>query len=475
MPTPSSKLAGSSQALMSILSTAPDLRSGPGLTEILHILAQRRTMDLSDLGADDQAALIAARASELLPGREQLAGLLASARQQGRQLIVKFGIDPTAADVHVGHAVPMIIAARFQRMGHRVVFIVGDVTAKIGDPSGRVSDRPALSDEDIQRNLKTYREQVTPFFDFTRADFRFNGEWLAPLTLPQFIGILQEIPLSASLQREDFRSRLSAGSGLTMAELVYSVVMALDSVEIAADIELGGIDQLLNMQMCRRVMVNAGQVPETVIATPLIEGTDGTGVKMSKSKGNYVGLAFEPRDVFGRLMSIPDRLVPDYLRALTEMLDSEIGMLADLVASKRIHPMGPKTLLASDVTSTIHGLEAAAAALAGFRAQFSARRFSDAHDLPAIERDSNGTSSVAVLLAQTVKLVSSLSEVRRVAAGGGLRLVVEVPGHEPESVSLTTEDAGKALDDVLAENSALAGRPGARVFIRSGRNVLEVR
>ena len=178
----------------------------------------------------------------------------------------------------------------------------------------------------------------------------------APVTLPEFIGVLEKLPVAASLQREDFRSRLAAGSGLTMAELVYSVVMALDSVEITADIELGGLDQLLNMQMCRRVMENSGQQPEIIIATALIEGTDGTGAKMSKSKGNYVGLAFEPKDVFGKLMSAADRLLPAYLRALTELLDPEIDLLMQLMADRKIHPMGVKTLLACDVTAAVHGI-----------------------------------------------------------------------------------------------------------------------
>src|SRR6266516_7563490 len=204
MPDLNTRLGASSEALMTILRAAPDLREGPELAAILQLLAQRRTMDLSDLPPGEQAALIASRANELLPSVGQLGELLTSARTAGRQLIVKFGIDPTAADVHVGHAVPMIIASRFQRMGHRVVFIVGDITAKIGDPSGRTADRPPLTDDDIQRNLKTYREQVTPFFDFVHADFRFNSEWLAPFTLPQFIGVLEKLPLSASLQREDF-------------------------------------------------------------------------------------------------------------------------------------------------------------------------------------------------------------------------------------------------------------------------------
>ena len=341
------RLGSSQAALLDTLRTSPDLSDESALTGVLDLLAHRRTLDLSDLPPEDQAALVAARTADLLPSVARLVDLLKTAH---RPLVVKFGIDPTAADVHVGHAVPMMIASRFQRMGHRVVFIVGDVTAKIGDPSGRSADRPALGDEEIARNMATYRHQVGPFFDFDRADFRLNSEWLAGFTLPRFLGVLAKLPLSAALQRDDFRGRLSAGAGLTLAELVYSVVMALDSAEVVADVEIGGLDQLLNLQMCRRVMENAGLPAEVVIATGLIEGIDGTGAKMSKSRGNYVGLGSAPREVFGRLMSAPDRLLPDYLCALTELLDPEVERLL-----RSVPPMRVKSLLAADVTAAIHG------------------------------------------------------------------------------------------------------------------------
>jgi tyrosyl-tRNA synthetase len=475
MLTSGTRLHSSHAALMEILRTAPDLREGPELTMILELLQERRAMDLSDLLPAEQAALIASRSHDLLPSTGQLTELLTSAGREERQLIVKFGIDPTAADVHVGHAVPMIIASRFQRMGHRVVFIVGDITAKIGDPSGRTADRPALTDDDIRHNMKTYREQVTPFFDFDHADFRFNSEWLAPFTLPQFIGVLEKLPVAVPLQREDFRNRLAAGSGLTMAELVYSVVMALDSVEIIADIELGGLDQLLNMQMCRRVMENAGQRPEIIIATGLIEGTDGTGAKMSKSKGNYVGLAFEPRDVFGKLMSAADRLLPEYLKALTELLDPEIDLLLQLMAGREIHPMGVKTLLASDVTTTVHGLQEAADSRAGFKAQFSQKRFSDTPDLPVIDKAEHGSATVGELFVKVTRAVPSLNQVRRVASGGGLRLVTEAPDRDQESVSLAEGDASGSLASLLTAHAALIGQPGARTFLKCGRFLIEVR
>lgn len=475
MITAGTRLSASHDTLITILGDAPELREGPALTQILELLRERRAMDLSDLPPAEQATLISARSQELLPSVGALASRLATAGAEGRKLIVKFGIDPTAADVHVGHAVPMIIASRFQRMGHQVVFIVGDITATIGDPSGRTADRPPLTDDDIRANMATYRDQVTPFFDFTRAGFRYNSEWLAPVTLPEFIGVLEKLPVAASLQREDFRSRLAAGSGLTMAELVYSVVMALDSVKITADIELGGLDQLLNMQMCRRVMENAGQQPEIIIATGLIEGTDGTGAKMSKSKGNYVGLAFEPKDVFGKLMSAADRLMPAYLRALTELLDPEIDLLMQLTADRKIHPMGVKTLLASDVTAVVHGISQADAARAGFTAQFSVKRFSETPDLPAVTLAEHANSTVAELFAKVARLVPSLGQVRRVAAGGGLRLVTEVPGKDQEAALLTEADATATLGSLLKAHEAVTGQAGARNFLKCGRFLIETK
>jgi tyrosyl-tRNA synthetase len=492
---PAVSLHSSASALTGILASSPDLlRRDDAADAILALLAERRRMDLSDLDPRGQAELIAARAARLLPGVDRLTELLSAARAENRALTVKFGIDPTAADVHLGHTVPMILAARFQRMGHRVVFIVGDVTARIGDPSGRTGDRPPLTDEDVRRNLGTYRAQVSPFFDFERAEFRFNSEWLAEITLPQLLGVLEKLPASASLQREDFRTRLANGSGLTMAELVYSVVMALDSVEVGADVELGGIDQLLNMQMCRRVMENAARSPELVVATGLIEGTDGTGAKMSKSKNNYVALAGAPGDVFGKLMSAADRLLPDYLRALTELLDPEIDLLLEGMRDGRIHPMGVKTLLAADVTATIHGPQAAADARAAFRAQFSRsrRRFSDAADVTPVSIAAHGDISAGAAFVTLAGTVNGMKQVRRVAADGGLRLVVEArvadAGTDTDTEEMVTEetvltaaDVDRPLAALLTEHVGRLGGgqgeigPDARVFLRCGRRLVELR
>lgn len=423
-----------------------DLAADATVRELLTETTQRRSLDLSDLSPAEQAALIAARSQELQPSADALAARIIEADKNGRRFIAKFGIDPTGAEVHLGHSVPMLILSRFQRMGHQVVFIVGDMTAKIGDPSGRSDDRPALTDEDIARNLATYRQQVTPFFDFERAQFRHNGDWLRQITLPKIIEITAQIPVSMPLQREDFRKRLDAGQGLSLAELMYSVVMALDSVETNCDLEVGGIDQFLNMQMCRKVMDICGQTPELVVATSLIEGTDGTGAKMSKSKGNYVPLTAPPGEIFGKIMSVPDRVVEPYFRALSEWLDSELAVTSERVKDGSLHPMDLKKILAGEVAAAIHGVDAAMKACDEFVARFSKRTFGEVDELPTIADLSQSVTEVV----KTLGFAKSNGDVRRVAQQNGLRLVVESEGNQ-EQVTLSADEAREPLADVVKD------------------------
>ncbi|MPZ81980.1 MAG: tyrosine--tRNA ligase [Actinophytocola sp.] len=443
-----------------------DLATDDTVRELLAETASRRTMDYSDLSPAEQATLIADRSQQLQPSAEALAERITNAEKEGRRFIAKFGIDPTGAEVHLGHAVPMLILSRFQRMGHQVVFIVGDMTAKIGDPSGRSDERPALTDEDIARNLVTYREQVTPFFDFTRADFKHNGDWLRDISLPQIIEITAQIPASMPLQREDFRKRLEAGQGLSLAELMYSVVMALDSVETGCDLEVGGIDQFLNMQMCRKVMDICGQTSELVVATSLIEGTDGTGAKMSKSKSNYVPLTAPPGEIFGKIMSVPDRLVEPYFRALSEWRDAELAIANERVQAGSLHPMDLKKTLAGEVTAAIHGVDAAMTAREEFVARFSKRTFAEAGDLPEIgDLDQTITETVRAL-----GFAKSNGDVRRVAQQNGLRLVAEVDGEQTQ-VTLTADEAREPLATMVKDK--LSGQPGA-YFLKVGRKLARI-
>ena len=443
-----------------------DLAADATVHELLELTTQRRSLDLSDLSPTEQATLIAERSQELQPSADALAQRIVAAETKSRPFVAKFGIDPTGAEVHLGHAVPMLILSRLQRMGQQVVFIVGDITAKIGDPSGRSDERPALTDDDIARNLVTYRQQVTPFFDFDRAQFRHNGDWLRDITLPRLIEITAQIPASMPLQREDFRKRLDAGYGLSLAELLYSVVMALDSVEINTDLEVGGIDQFLNMQMCRKVMDVCGQIPELVVATPLIEGTDGTGTKMSKSRGNYVPLTAPAGEIFGKIMSIPDRLVEPYFRALSEWRDAELTVAGKRLAAGSLHPMDLKKILAGEVTAAIHGVDAAMKAREEFVARFSTRTFADVENLPSVTELSQTVNDIVKALG----FAKSNGDVRRVAEQNGLRIVIESDTGQ-DQITLTAEEAREPLAAVL--KNKVDGRSGD-CYLKVGRKLARI-
>jgi tyrosyl-tRNA synthetase len=423
----------------------------PPLEPLLEEMQARRRMDLSDLSPAAQAELLAERARDLLPSRAALAEAL------GRRLTVKLGIDPTDAALHLGHAVPIALLSRLQRMGHRTVLIVGDVTARIGDPSGRSAERPPLDEAQVQQNLATYRAQVAPFFDFSRAELRHNSEWLAGVRLPELLEVLARVPVSALLQREDFRARLAAGQGLALSELIYPVVMAMDSAALAADVELGGLDQLLNMQMGRRVMEGAGLAPQLIVTVPLLEGIDGTGAKMSKSLGNTVPLAAGAAEMFGKLMSIPDRLTIPYLRAWSEWTEPELALAAARVEAGALHPMELKKLVAAEAVATVHGVGAALAARREFEARFSERRFAGL-ELPVVVV---GEETVLAVV-RRLGFAASASAARRLARQRAIRIVRE--GDEQGAVIV---DEAMLLG---ALSAAVAGAEGP-AYLAVGRKL----
>ena len=455
-------------SLVELLADA-DLGDEAVFERALMLLRERRALDLSGLAAARQAELIASRTQHLLPSVDDLAERIERRRQGNGRLHVKFGIDPTSPDIHIGHAVPMVLAGRFQRMGHDVTLVIGDITARIGDPSGRVDERPALTEEQIESNLSLYRDQMAPLFDFSRAVLRKNSEWLAPLRLTDLLPLLAKVPVSQSMQREDFRERLSSGHSLTMAEQLYSVVMALDSVELNCDVEIGGVDQLLNMQMCRTLMSISQQEPEIICTMALIEGTDGSGAKMSKSRGNYVAIADPPGEIYGKIMSIPDRLTSEYFRMLTEMVDDELD------AAAKQQPQHLKHLLAATVVDTLAGADAASEARRSFLAHFRDRRLSAASDLPVVSLEEERT--VGSLLTEVLDFAPSMSHCRRVAEQGGLQLVVEAEGEEPAKVKLARADVDAPLAEVvgrLVPGFASESAPGG-LFLRLGRKAAAVR
>lgn len=247
--------------------------------------------------------------------------------------------------------------------------------------------------------------------------------------------------------------------------------MALDSVAISADVELGGVDQLLNLQMCREVMEIREQTPEVIITTPLIEGTDGTGSKMSKSKGNYVGLSSAPDEIFGRLMSIPDHLVEPYLKQLTEWTDEEIATVTGRVADGTAHPMAVKRILAGEVTATLHGLEAAEAARTEFTARFSKRTFGDTQNLPTVSHKEHVATTLGALLTQVLAFAPSNSAARRVAAQNGLRLIAETPDGEQQTTQLGENTIQQPLSALVSE-ADVAGE--STFYLKAGRKIARI-
>lgn len=276
-------------------------------------------------------------AVDVIP-REELESRL----QSGRTLRVKLGFDPTAPDIHLGHAVVLRKLREFQNLGHTAILLVGDYTARIGDPSGRSKTRPMLTPEEIEANTRTYLDQAYLILDRERTEVRHNSEWLAPLTLADIIGLTRATTVARILERDDFSKRFGAGEAITLTELLYPLVQAYDSVALDADVELGGTDQLYNLLMGRHIMEYYGKIPQCVLTMPLLVGTDGSA-KMSKSLGNYIGLTEHARDIFGKAMSIPDNLMRDYYGLLLDSPPPELS------------PVQQKRELARGLVTMLHG------------------------------------------------------------------------------------------------------------------------
>lgn len=277
---------------------------------------------------------------------------------------VKWGIDPTGTDIHIGHIVPVLMLKRLHIFGFSLDIIVGDFTAMIGDPSDRMSERKAQTQDEVRKNAETYFAKLAKVFDINQRniDKHFNSKWLAEYSLADLIVILQRLNLTSLLQREDFRKRIQAGHSMSVAEILYPIMMGLDSVALKSDIEVGGIDQMLNFHICREVMSSHNMRPEAYITTDLIPGTSGEKnekgelVKMSKSKSNYIGINENPEDIYGKTMSIPDDTMWIWYDLLTEITKEELAELKTSVAQSENHPKEVKKLLARQITKLLgHG------------------------------------------------------------------------------------------------------------------------
>ena len=294
----------------------------------------------------------------------------------GRPLRVKLGIDTTSPDLHLGFMVVLHPLQRFAEAGHRVTLIIGDFTARIGDPSGRNVTRPQLSREEIEENMRAYREQAGKVLDLERIEIRYNSEWLDALSQTDLVKLLAKTTVAQMLERNDFRERYESGVPISLHEFLYPVAQAYDSVAIEADVELGGTDQLFNLLLGRQYQREFGQLPQICATVPLLVGLDGEK-KMSKSLGNYVGVTEAPRQQFGKLMSLPDELMPDYARLAAFRPRAEVERLASALAAGQANPMDEKKRLAQDIVARYHGDDAAAAAREYFERTVQRRELPD--------------------------------------------------------------------------------------------------
>ena len=362
---------------------------------------------LEEHEAKEQARELARNAVEVISGDE-----LAARLREARPLRVKLGMDPTAPDLHLGHSVTLKKLRDFQRHGHTVVFLVGDFTAMIGDPTGRSETRKPLTREQIAANAATYQRQVSKILDPKLTEVRFNSEWMDKLDVRGLIEIAARLSVARMLERDDFEKRLAEQQPLFLHELLYPLVQGYDSVALRADVELGGTDQKFNMLVARELQRAFGQPPQIVMTMPLLEGLDGVR-KMSKSYGNAVGLTDDARDMFGKLMSIPDRMMPRYYELLTDVSAEDVAAMR----SGATHPMEAKKRLATTIVTEYHDADAAREAREYFESKFQRREVPQ--DIPVFRIAAD--LWICELMKQ-LGFAASTNEARRLVGQGAVRV-----------------------------------------------------
>ncbi len=335
---------------------------------------------------EEQLDLIAKGAAEIIPpanaaAPEALRARLEASRRTGVPLRIKAGFDPTAPDLHLGHTVLMRKLKHFQTLGHQVIFLVGDSTALIGDPTGKNVTRKPLTPEEIAANAHTYQQQVFKILDPAKTEVRFNSEWLGKLSYYDMVKLLAQFTVSQMLEREDFHKRFQEEQPIALHELIYPIAQGYDSVALRCDVELGGTDQKFNLMRGRDLQRHDGQPPQIVLMTPILEGLDGVQ-KMSKSLGNAIGIQEPASSMYGKLMSISDELMWRYWILLTDLPQSEIDRMREKVATGAMHPMQAKKDLALAITREFHGAADAEAAASNWALQFQER--SAAIDVPEV-------------------------------------------------------------------------------------------
>jgi tyrosyl-tRNA synthetase len=377
---------------------------------------------------------------------EDLRAKLDRSQKTGKPLRVKLGVDPTSPDIHLGHTVVVRKLKAFQDLGHTIIYLIGDFTAMIGDPSGRNVTRPPLSREEIEHNAKTYREQVFKLLDPNKTEIRYNSEWMGKFDAADFIRLAARTTVKQILERDDFEKRMNEHQPISLHELLYPLVQGYDSVALEADVELGGTDQKFNLLSGRNLQREYQQEPQVVITTPLLEGLDGVQ-KMSKSYGNYIGIDEPASEMFGKVMSISDDLMWRWYELLTDLSPSEISNLRSEIDSGE-NPRNTKVKLAKFIIRDFHSEAAADAAEDEFNRRFVQKEIPDEIEETSVAA---GTHNLAQLLADT-GLTASKGEARRLIEQGG--------------VKVNGEKATAANADIEITSDAVLLQVGKRKFLR---------
>lgn len=374
---------------------------------------------------------------EIVPETELIEKLKKSL-QENRPLKVKLGLDPTAPDIHLGHTVVLQKLRQFQEMGHQVIIILGDFTARIGDPTGKSETRKQLTEEQVLANAQTYREQIFKILDPNKTQMRFNSEWLAPLNFAQIIELASKYTVARMLERDDFAKRYREGIAISVHEFFYPLMQGYDSVALEADIELGGTDQKFNLLMGRTLQKEWGQEPQIAITMPILEGLDGVN-KMSKSLGNYIGITDSPREIYGKTMSIADNLMVRYFELVTPVCLADVRAIERGLADGSLHPRDVKMRLARELVTAYYGPEAALAAEEEFKNIFQKGELPNEIPDALISAGEleNGEIAPAKLL-QLAGLVTGTSEARRLITQGAVKLNEEKVADVNAKVAVST-------------------------------------
>ncbi|MFN3301881.1 MAG: tyrosine--tRNA ligase [Patescibacteria group bacterium] len=336
--------------------------------------------------------------------------------EKGKKLRIKLGIDPTSSEIHLGNAVVLRKLKEFQNLGHQIIFLIGDFTAKIGDPSGRISTRRPLTDEEIKKNMANYQKQVAKILDLDKTEIRYNSEWYKKMSSTEFLSLFQLITLNRVLEREDFKNRLEKKLPLRVSEIFYPLLQGYDSVVLKTDLEIGGQDQLLNMLMGRELQEKFGQKPQDIMTLSLLEGLDGVK-KMSKSYNNYIGINFEPNDMFGKIMSLPDNLIIKYFILATDLPLSEIHQI-EKAMKEGANPRDFKAKLAKEIVKIYHGEKMAEEAEKEFNKIFREKKLPT--KIPTWKLRTGNWHLVDLLI--KTKLATSKSEAKRLIQQGAVKI-----------------------------------------------------